>query len=132
MFIALNLIGRGHPDTWPQIVRGLDAADTATRDAVRFALGETFDEKLLEALANTARDTAQPVAAREAALRLLAAVHRKPPEWKGDWWAYHPFRLSPPARTVDWTGTPIVLAALRTALDQRDNSLSLAAIEGLQ
>jgi putative heme-binding domain-containing protein len=137
---ALNRIGRNHPEMWPQIVDGLATAATSAREAVRFALRETYDEKLAAALALAARDSTRPTAFREAALRLLAAVHRQPPPWTGDWWAYHPYRLQPPAHTVDWVGTPTVLATLRAVTAEvtrrgdgpGTSPLLLAAIEGLE
>lgn len=131
IFTALNHLGRAHPELWPALVRALDSTEPRTRESARFALRETFDLTLATALAGAAADRTRPAASRVTALELLAAIHRQPPEWKGDWWAYHPFRLSPPARTVQWAGTPGILTALRAALGDSEESIRLAAIRGL-
>jgi HEAT repeat protein len=59
-------------------------------------------------------------------------VHHQTPAWKGEWWAYHPFRLNPPAKTVEWSGTALVLSAFRTALSAAETNVQLAAIAGVQ
>ena len=78
------------------------------------------------------RGIAAPAEAKAQALRLLAAVHRRRPAWKGEWWAYHPALSTPPAKTENWEGTPTVLAALRGGIADADPGVRLAAVEGLR
>lgn len=114
---ALNRIGREHPESWRLMVKAL------TNETIFNALRETYDAKLLEALVESTH--------RERALRLATLIHRKPPEWKGEWWAYHPFQLTPPAKTISWDGTAraddFILAGLRA----EDAGVRGAAIEGV-
>jgi putative heme-binding domain-containing protein len=84
---------------------------------------------LVNVLATVARDGSAPPEARAAAVSLLGPLHRKLPEWKGEWWAYHPALSAPPRKTVEWEGTPVVLAALRETLGDADEGVVLAALE---
>jgi putative membrane-bound dehydrogenase-like protein len=110
-FTALNHIGRAHPDTWAVIYEGLNHSNPLVRRYTSYALRETYDLKLIQVL--------QQFRTPEA-VRLLAGVHHKKPEWKGEWWAYHPFRSTPPAKTVPWEGTPLILGTLRESLTNAD------------
>jgi putative membrane-bound dehydrogenase-like protein len=110
-FAALNHIGRAHPDTWAHICEGLKHSNALIREHTGYAVRETYDLELVKEL--------QKIGSPEA-VRLLAGVHHKKPEWKGDWWAYHPFRSTPPAKTVPWEGTPVVLRTLRKSLPDAD------------
>jgi len=110
-FTALNHIGRAHPDTWRHICAGLSYSNPLIRENTAYALRETYDLTLVEAL----REIGSPEA-----VRLLASLHHKKPEWQGEWWAYHPFRATPPAKTVEWAGTPAVMQILRKNLPQAD------------
>ncbi len=132
VFTTLNQLGRRHPELWQRLVRALEIPDSFARETVSFALRETFDPDLVKELAEAASDRTRPVPAREVALRLLAKVHHQPPPWKGGWWAYHPALGQPPARTADWSGTPLVLATLRDLLDDAEPTLRLGAVEGLR
>jgi len=96
-FTALNRIGRADPTAWRAIIGGLAHPEAEVREGVRMALRATESEPLVRALADFAGDGAPPADARADALRLVAAVHKRLPAWKGEWWAYHP-ALSPPPR----------------------------------
>src|SRR5262249_21209945 len=120
------------PGAWGAMVGGLAHARPAVRDGVRMALRETYQEALVGALAVFARDRRGPPDARAQALGLLAAGHRRPPDWKGEWWAYHPALTPPPAKTQPWEGTPTARVALRDGLDDPGARVRLAAAEGLR
>ena len=130
-FTALNEIGRAHPGAWASIAACLENGNAQIREAAAFALRDSFDAKLVDALAALAAVSKDP-AVRETALRLLAPLVRQQPEWKGEWWAYHPALVPPPKGTVEWPGTKPVLAALTAALADAAPAVRLAAIEGLQ
>jgi putative heme-binding domain-containing protein len=131
VFTALNQLGRAHPKLWPDLVSALGAQEPRVRESAFAALRETFDPALVDALAAAASDRTRPAAFRVTALELLAAIHRQPPPWKGEWWAYHPFRLSPPTRTVDWAGTGRILETLRAGVGDGDETIRLAAVHGI-
>jgi putative heme-binding domain-containing protein len=130
-FSALNRIGRRQPEAWAAIVRGLEEKSARRREAAGFALRDTFDAALVRALAQLVTQRTAPVESRVAAVQALAPLHHQPPAWNGEWWAYHPFRLSPPARTNEWAGTAPVLEALKSALNDRWATVRLAAADGL-
>lgn len=128
-FTALNRIGRTNPAAWESIAAGLGRPLALISLGTVFALRETYDEDLVRALSKLISD---PTASgRGSAVRVLAGLHRKPPAWKGEWWAYHPVKSPPPEKTVEWQGTATVLAALRTALGDDDANVRLAAVEGI-
>ena len=111
-FTALNHIGRTHPETWRQICAGLNHSNALIRENTAYAMRETHDLTLVGELQTTASPET---------LRLLARVHHKRPEWKGEWWAYHPFNTTPPAKTVPWEGTPIIMPILRASLTNAES-----------
>ena len=146
-FSALNRIGRRRPEAWRDIAQGLNNGNAAVREATEFALRETYDLALVDVLVQMASPSPSRKAApayrdsndgdqattpaselgREAAVRLLAALHHQTPRWQGEWWAYHPVNSPPPAKTVAWTGTARVLQTLRAALD--DSNAAVTARE---
>lgn len=119
-FTALNRIGRADSTAWAAIVKGLENPSERIREGTQFALRETFDAALVEALA--AKPTPLGIAA-------LAELHRMPPAWTGKWWGTQPVAQPRPAKTVDYPGTPRVLETIRAALDVP--ALQRAAIEAL-
>src|SRR6266568_1811699 len=133
---ALGRIGRAHPDAWPAVVAGLASESERVREGTAFALRETFDAGLVAALNTVDRSSrneksAPDLAARGAALKALAALHHQPPEWRGEWWAYHPANAPAPERAVAWAGTTAILETLRAALADHDARVRLTAVEGL-
>ncbi|MBI2946148.1 MAG: HEAT repeat domain-containing protein, partial [Verrucomicrobia bacterium] len=131
VFTALNRIGRAHPFAWETIAAGLESTKPRVREGTAFAFRDTYDETLAGTLAKLARDGTKPASAREAALKVLAGLHRQKAPWKGEWWAYHPVNAPPPQKTHEWAGTPTILAALRDGLQETDRSLRLASLRGI-
>jgi HEAT repeat protein len=131
-FTALNRVARDHPAIWRQVAAAVGASDERVRQGAAFAMRETYDVALVQAAAKVAAEPSASPAARAGAVRVLAPLARKLPQWKGEWWAYHPALGAPPRRTEEWEGTARVLAALRAALDQPDREVKLAALEGLE
>ena len=129
---ALNRIARDHFDRWESIAAGLKSPEAARREGTSFALRGTYDPRLVKTVAAIARDRDAPAASRVAAMEVLAPLHHQLPEWKGEWWAYHPALAPPPAKTRAWEGTPAVLAALRAGLDDHSLEVRLAAIDALR
>lgn len=132
VFTALNRIARGSPDAWPAIIRGLKNEDSAVRESCAFAMRETYDKELVRMLAAALRYAdASEKDFKVAVINALAPLHHRPPAWNGEWWAYHPFRMSPPAKTNDWEGTPVVFEALSGAAKDADAKVRAAAAGGL-
>src|SRR5262249_52170098 len=129
---ALNRIVRADPAASRAIVGSLSHAKMSIRSGVRMALRATYEEPLVRALADFARDPAGTPGARAEAIGLLAEVPRRRPAWRGEWWAYPPALAPPPARTETWRGTTIVLDTLRDRLDDADPRVRLASVEGLR
>jgi putative membrane-bound dehydrogenase-like protein len=132
VFTALNRTGRADALAWPAIVGGLEHPHAAVRDGSRWALRETYEEPLVDALIHLAQDPARSTPGRVAALELLAAVHRQQPAWKGEWWAYHPVNAPPPARTVAWKATERILNQLRRCVADDSPAVRRAAVDGLR
>jgi putative membrane-bound dehydrogenase-like protein len=130
-FTALNRIGTNTPSAWPAIVRGLASGNPRILEGTLFALRETYDVQLLDALVNLFRDPATPPAGRLGALGLVAASHHRPPMWKNEWPAYHPALQPPPAKNRAWPGTDRVLTTLSAGLQESDPALRRACINGL-
>jgi putative membrane-bound dehydrogenase-like protein len=129
IFTALNKLGRRHPGSWGAIAAELYSDSGLSRERAAYALRETHDESLVAVLSKMVHEK---TSSRAAALPLLAGVHRKWPEWKGEWWAYHPVKSPPPEKSVEWAGTAAVLAALRTALEDREENVRVRAVEGIR
>jgi putative membrane-bound dehydrogenase-like protein len=131
-FTAANRIARGSPDAWPAIIRGLKDENPRVREASVFAMRETFDKELVRMLGAALRyATKDEVDYKVAVLDALAPLHHKPAEWQGEWWAYHPFRLSPPSKTNEWEGTSVIFEALTGALNDTNAKVRIVAVNGL-
>jgi putative membrane-bound dehydrogenase-like protein len=131
VFSALNRIGRAHPSAWNSVAAGLESAKPRVREGAAFAIRDTYDETLVGVLAKLARNSTKQAVARQAALKALGSLHRQKPPWKGEWWAYHPVNAPPPQKTVEWAGTPAILAALREGVQDADASVRLASLRGI-
>lgn len=128
---ALNRMGRTDPGVWSRLVNALDTNDIARRDALSYALRNTYEPKLVEELARFAREKGRNEESKALAIQLLGLVSRKVPAWKGEWWAYHPFRLQPPEHTVDWEGTRTIFESLLVAINDSVSAIRRASIEAV-
>jgi putative membrane-bound dehydrogenase-like protein len=129
---ALNRIGRRDPNAWFAISRGLKSQNPKIREGTLFAMRETYDGTNVLALAGIVSDTDNSSQARAAALSVLAELHRQRPPWNGKWWATQPVKSPPPAKSVEWAGTPLVLATVREALQDPSHVVRRAAIDAVQ
>jgi putative membrane-bound dehydrogenase-like protein len=126
VFTALRRIGDAHPEAWKEISGGLRSDLPRVREGTLFAMRDVAEPVVVEALSTATGEV------RPEALSFLARIARKDPEWKGEWWPspYHPALSPRPVRTVDWSGTPAALAALRAGLDDADPRVRRAVIDG--
>ncbi len=133
LFTALNRIAkRNSTDAWNSIVNRLDSTDQFTRETAKFALRETYDSRLVDALISYAHGTKRPASGLQIAYELLGAVAKKPPAWKGEWWAYHPFRMQPPARIESWEATDRIVTLFRSALKHPEENLRVTSVLALE
>ena len=91
-----------------------------------------YDPQAASALARFAADPARDPSERAKALTLLAQGHRKPIPWDGKWWGTQPAKTDPPAKAIDWQGTPLVLEAVRERLSDPAAPVRLAAVSAVK
>ncbi len=118
VFTALRRTVEAHDETAGTVVAGLGSSSPQVREGCAGALRDLFSTAVVAQLARTVSGP-DPTAAK-AAMEVLAPLARRAPAVRDSWWAYHPADSPPPARTLDWAGTPAVVATLRTALDHPD------------
>jgi putative membrane-bound dehydrogenase-like protein len=123
---ALERIG-----DWPAIARGLQSTDASVRAGVLLTMERVYDRGAVSALADFATSAAHDPAERAKGLTFLASACRKAPPWDGKWWGTQPARNKPPAKTIDWEGTPIVLETIRRLLDDPAAAVRTAAAEAV-
>ncbi len=126
---ALNRIGRSHPDAWIQIASVLENPDQRFREGAVIAMRETYEPRLVLVLAKTVENSAGLLPGRIQALELLAQVIRKFPEWKGEWWAYHPALGQKPKKAEEWSETKRIEQAISKALEDSQTALRKRAAQ---
>jgi putative membrane-bound dehydrogenase-like protein len=117
---------------WPRAVQGLDSRDSKVRAGVLLAMDQVYDDAVVMALNEFVRGL-HPTDERIKAIRFLADLHRKSAPWDGKWWGTQPAKGNPPARTIAWSGTRLVLATLRglVSLKGIEVPLRVAAVEAI-
>jgi len=123
---ALERIG-----DWPAIARGLHSADAKIRAGLLLTMERVYDKGAVAALAEFATSASHEPTERAMGLKFLASACRKAPPWDGSWWGTQPARNQPPAETVDWEGTPIVLETIRRLLDDPAPAVRRAAAQAV-
>jgi putative heme-binding domain-containing protein len=116
-------------DDWKQAAAGLASGDAKVRAGLLAAMELVYEPEAAGELAKVAGDEARPEGERARALEYLAQVHRKAAPWDGKWWGTRPTRGQPPAKTIEWEGTPLVLKAVREGLTDAKAPIRLAAIK---
>ena len=102
------------------------------RAALLAALEQQYATDAVAALKAAATDRTRPADERAKALGYLSQAHHKPVAWDGHWWGTRPTQGKPPAKSVAWEGTPLVLAAVRDALADPDVPVRLAAVSAVR
>ena len=103
----------GASTTGRRTAQGLDSPDPKIRAGTLLALEQVYDDAAVMALDRFVLRGSHSTDERVQALRYLAEVARKAPPWNGKWWGTQPAKGEPPARTIDWSGTRLVLATIR-------------------
>ncbi len=131
VFTALNRIGKSDTNSWTAIAAGLQSTNATVRQGTLFAMRETYDDQNVKALAAFVASMQWPAESRAQVLTNLAELHRQRPAWTGGWWLTQPANAAPPAKTVQWAGTPSVMASLTNALKDTQIAVRRASLEAL-
>jgi putative membrane-bound dehydrogenase-like protein len=116
---------------WDVTAKGLDSVHAGVRVGVLLAMEGVYNVAVVDALAGFAAGLKHPVDERNKALQYLAGCYRKAPPWDGKWWGTQPASHKPPARTIDWAGTPKVMTTIRKLLTDQSASIRNAAVLAL-
>ena len=115
-------------NAWDPVAPNLKASDPTTRAALLAALELVFDPAAVAALRSVLTDSTNPADERARALTELALVVRQAPPWDGKWWGTRPTKGKPPAQTIDWAATPVILQAIEGGLADPAIPVRLAAV----
>ena len=128
-FRALERLGLTDGSLWATILQGFRSSDGLVREGILHSLRNVHDTKLIDALGAALAEPNQQ--GRAEITRALARCLGKTVPWRGEWWAYHPFRLSPPARTNRWEGSEKTLHLLISQLQDSLAEIREIAAVGL-
>ena len=131
-FYALRRIGLQNGQAWTAIVGGLASDRPAVREGTTFAVRETYDPALVQALAALVSKTSMAVDFKTNVLGLLRDLHQQRPAWDGEWWNTKPAEHAPPAKSKKWAGTESVAAAMRLALRDPQHPIRQMAFDWIQ
>jgi putative membrane-bound dehydrogenase-like protein len=137
IFTAINRIAKANPTAWPTIVEALSSDRTEQRDGAALAMHETYDETLVKTLGGLIADKSKPADARAAAVAAIAPLQRQRQPWTPiatdlKWWGTMPARNPAPPKDLDWAGTKAVMEAVRAALNDANDVVRHAAVQGLK
>ncbi len=119
-------------DDWKAVAVGLDSEDPKVRAGVLSSLELVYDLDATRVLAGLATDPERRAEERATALTYLAQAHHKALPWDGKWWGTRPYAGRPPAKVLDWEGTPLVLETVREGLENPDAPVRLAAVDAVR
>ncbi len=117
---------------WESAARGLDSPDPKVRQGILLTLEMVYEPEAASALARFAADPWRAPGERSRALDLLAQGHHKPIPWDGKWWGTQPAKREPPAKSVEWKGTPLVLESIRDRLTDPSGPVRVAAVSAVK
>ena len=112
---------------WPAIAKGLESTDAKVRSGVLLTLDRVYHKEAVASLAAFAESVDHDALERAAAVWHLASVYRETPPWDGSWWGTQPAKNKAPAKTIDWTETPVILESVHRLLDDPAPGVRIAA-----
>ena len=120
-------------DDWPRTAKGLDSPDPKVRAGTLLTLEEVYEDTAVTALNRFVLRGTHTTDERVKAIGYLAEVARKAPPWDGKWWGTQPARGEPPAKTIDWSGTRLVLETIRGLLKLKSSTvpIKVAAVKAI-
>jgi putative membrane-bound dehydrogenase-like protein len=120
---------------WPRAAKWLDSPDLKVQRGVLLALEGVYDDAAVMALNRFTTGGGHTMDDSVRAIQFLAEVARKAPPWDGKWWGTQPAQGKPPAKTIDWSETRLVLATFRGLVEAKFYAeplpLRLAAVEAI-
>gem|GEM_PF-1318705 len=93
------------------------------------ALREIYDDRAVDGLIDVYKKV--PAERKADVLRTIGRLGKKEDEWKANWWGTQPNTVGPYQRPVAWKNTDKLAAALKAALDEKDEMVVAAALAGL-
>ena len=137
IFKALNRIAIANPKAWEPIVASLSSEKTEIREGAALAMHETYEEPLVKLLAGFIADSSKSPDARAAAIAVIAPLQKQRKAWEPTptelkWWGTMPARNIAPPKDVEWAGTKTVADAIRVALEDANDTIRHAAVQGLK
>lgn len=137
IFKALSRIGSADPRAWKLIVAGLASDRREIRDGVALSMHETYDAALVKELAAMIESTGNTAEARAAAIAAIAPLQKQRKPWAPtlldqQWWGTMPARNPAPPKIAEWAGAPVVMVALKSALNDGEPVVVRAAVQGLK
>ena len=137
IFTALNRIGTANPAAWASIVEALSSEKTEVREGAALSMHETYDEALVKLLAAFIVNGSKAADARAAAIAAIAPLQKQRKPWEPTttdlkWWGTMPARNVAPPKEVEWAGTQAVMDAMRSALNDANEEVRHAAVQGLK
>ena len=108
----------GGSATGRRSAEGLDVARCRrSAPGVLITMEMVYERDAAEALARVrdATRAGRSTSGSRPSITWRRGIARRHP-WDGKWWGTRPTRGKPPAKTVDWEGTPLVLGAVRDRL----------------
>ncbi len=119
-------------NNWPIVAKGLNSDNAKVRQGILAAMEQVYEPGAVAALIEYALNPEHPETERARAVEYLAVVHRKARPWDGKWWGTRPTHGSPPAKVIEWEGTPLVLETIRRELGDDTVAVRLAAIDAVE
>jgi putative heme-binding domain-containing protein len=113
---AVRRIAPARPGLWDFFAHQLGHENARVRESVAHIFRDIYEPRSAETLIQIVKSRENSLEARTSAISLLASITRKPPEWKGEWWAYHPALAPAPIKTVPWESTDDILSLLKQLL----------------
>ena len=115
-------------NAWDQLAPKSPVTNPQLRAGLLAALELVEDPDAVAALRSVLADPSNPPGERAHALAAMAMVVRKAPPWDGKWWGTRPTKGSPPARSIDWAATPMILQTIEASLADPAIQVRLAAL----
>ncbi len=112
---------------WESALARTSSNDPQVAQTAVLALTTVYDEAAVKVLAETVQNAVLPEVQLKA-LEALSEVARQGEPYTKGWWGTQPAKGKPSReKTLDWAGTPTVLAALKSALGHQSPAMRVAA-----
>ncbi len=117
---------------WSSLADWFKDDDGKLRAAILATLELVYNKDAVGLLRQVVSESKVPESERAQALTELALVARKAPEWDGKWWGTRPTQGKPPAKTISWEATPVILKTIESSLSDPSEAVRLAAVSAVR